>query len=85
VARPATRYDTLIARLSEAATANDPAPPDFAEYLGKVQANAYEVTDGDIRRLREAGYSEDVIFEQTVAVAVAAGLERLEASLGVLR
>jgi alkylhydroperoxidase family enzyme len=85
VARPATRYDALIARLRDAATTDDPAPPDFAPYLDKVRVNASEVTDRDIRALLDAGYSEDVVFEQTVSVAVAAGLERLEAALGVLR
>ncbi|HVR14488.1 MAG TPA: hypothetical protein VMS41_11935 [Gaiellaceae bacterium] len=49
-----------------------------------MRSNAYKVTDEDIQALRDAGYSEDVIFEQTVSVAVAAGLIRLEAGLGVL-
>jgi alkylhydroperoxidase family enzyme len=49
-----------------------------------VRSNAYKVTDEDIQALRDAGYSEDVIFEQTVSVAVAAGLERLKAGLEVL-
>ena len=44
----------------------------------------FGVTDEDIQALRDAGYSEDVIFEQTVSVAVAAGLIRIEAGLGVL-
>jgi alkylhydroperoxidase family enzyme len=49
-----------------------------------VRSNAYEITDADVQALKDAGYSEDVIFEQTVSVAVAAGLKRLEAGLGVL-
>ena len=60
------------------------APPEFAPYLDKVRRNAYKVTDEDVEALKDAGYSEDVIFEQTVSVAVAAGLERLEAGLEVL-
>ena len=60
------------------------APPEFAPYLDKVRKNAYKVTDEDIQALKDAGFSEDVIFEQTVSVAVAAGLERLEAGLAVL-
>jgi alkylhydroperoxidase family enzyme len=56
----------------------------LAPYLDKVRKNAYRVTDEDIRALKAAGYSEDVIFEQTVSVAVAAGLERLDAALEVL-
>jgi alkylhydroperoxidase family enzyme len=79
-----TRYDSLVERLRQAAQPDRQAPPDFAPYLGKVRRNAYEVTDEDIQALKDAGYSEDVIFEQTVSVAVAAGLERLEAGLKVL-
>ena len=54
-------------------------------YLDKVRRNAYEVTEEDVQALTDSGYSEDVIFEQTVSVAVAAGLERLEHGLRVLR
>jgi alkylhydroperoxidase family enzyme len=49
-----------------------------------VRRRAYEVTDGDVQALKDAGYPEDVIFEQTVSVAVASGLERLDAGLKVL-
>ena len=79
-----TRYDSLVERLREAARPERQAPPDFAPYLDKVRRNAYEIMDEDIQALKDAGYSEDVIFEQTVSVAVAAGLERLEAGLEVL-
>ena len=79
-----TRYDSLVEGLRQAARPDREAPPDLAAYLDKVRRNAYRVTDEDIRSLKEAGYSEDVIFEATVSVAVAAGLERLEAGLEVL-
>jgi alkylhydroperoxidase family enzyme len=79
-----TRYDTLVEGLHRAASPDREAPADFAPYLDKVRRNAYKVTDDDIRALKDAGYSEDVILEQTVSVAVAAGLERLEAGLKVL-
>ena len=79
-----TRYDSLVEGLRQAARPDREAPPDLAAYLDKVRRNAYRVTDEDIRSLMEAGYSEDVIFEATVSVAVAAGLERLEAGLEVL-
>jgi alkylhydroperoxidase family enzyme len=84
LARPATRYDSLVERLREAARPHREAAPQFAPYLDKVRRSAYTVTDGDIEALKAAGYSEDVIFEETVAVAVAAGLERLDAALEVL-
>jgi alkylhydroperoxidase family enzyme len=79
-----TRYDSLVERLRQAAQPDREAPPELASYLDKVRRSAYKVTDEDIQALRDAGYSEDVIFEQTVSVAVAAGLMRLEAGLGVL-
>jgi alkylhydroperoxidase family enzyme len=84
LARPATRYDTLVEHLREAARPDREAPPQLAAYLEKVRKNAYKVTDEDIEALKGAGCSESLIFEQTVAVAVAAGLERLEAALKVL-
>jgi alkylhydroperoxidase family enzyme len=82
--KPVTRYDTLVERLREAAQPDREAPPVFAPYLDKVRRSAYQVTDEDVRALQDAGYSEDVIFEQTVSVAVAAGLARLEAGLEAL-
>jgi alkylhydroperoxidase family enzyme len=80
-----TRYDEPIARLREAAQPVRPAPFDFAPYLDKVRRHAYKVTDRDVQALKDAGHSEDEIFEQTVSAAVAAGLERLEAGLKALR
>jgi alkylhydroperoxidase family enzyme len=82
--RPTTRYDALVEQLREAAQPDREAPPGFAPYLDKVRRNAYLVTDEDVQALKDAGYSEEVIFEQTVSVAVAAGLERLEAGLEAL-
>ncbi len=84
MAAPATRYDTLVERLREAAQPEREAPPELGPFLDKVRKNAYKVTDADVQALKDAGFSEDVIFEQTVSVAVAAGLERLDAALGAL-
>jgi len=58
--------------------------PALEPYLDKVRRDATSVTDRDVEELVAAGVSGDEIFEQTVAAAVAAGLERLEAGLGVL-
>jgi alkylhydroperoxidase family enzyme len=76
-----TRYDDLIAELREAARPDRPAPPEFAAYLEKVRTRAYTVTDADVEALKQAGHSEDEIFEQTVSAAVAAGLLRLDAGV----
>jgi alkylhydroperoxidase family enzyme len=67
-----------IAELREVVAASAPAPAEMAVYLQKVRDRAYAVLDGDIEALREAGFSEDAIFEQTVAVAIAEGLRRLD-------
>ena len=79
-----TRYDELVAELREAAQPAGAAPEAMAEYLTKVRQDAPTVTDADVEALKAAGLSEDEIFEQTVAVAVAAGLERLDAGLAAL-
>jgi len=55
-----------------------PAPAEMTDYLAKVRDRAYAVTDRDIDSLEEEGFSEDAIFEQTVAVAIAEGLRRLD-------
>jgi alkylhydroperoxidase family enzyme len=80
-----TRYDELIERLRAAAQPGRAAPPEAEAYLAKVRTRAHTVTDGDLAQLKAAGLSEDEIFEHTVAVAVEAGLERLQAALRVVR
>jgi alkylhydroperoxidase family enzyme len=61
------------------AAAPEPAAA-LAPYLEKVRSHAYTVTDGDVAALKEAGLSEDEIFEATVAVAIGEGLRRLGAA-----
>ena len=56
----------------------------MAAYLEKVRDRAYAVVDRDIEALREAGFSEDAIFEQTVVVAIAEGLGRLDRATEVI-
>ena len=84
VSLPATRYDALIAEL-RCALPDREAPGDFGPYLDKVRRHAYTITDEDVQALKDAGHSEDEIFEHTVSVAAAAGLERLDAGLRTLR
>jgi alkylhydroperoxidase family enzyme len=69
-----------IAVLRDVVVASAPAPPEMGAYLEKVRDRAYSVVDRDIDALRDAGFSEDEIFEQTVAVAIAEGLRRLDLS-----
>jgi alkylhydroperoxidase family enzyme len=79
-----TRYDELITRLRDAAQPERPAPAEMLRYLEKVRLHAYKVTDRDINELKDAGFSEDEIFEHTVSAATAAGLDRLDAGLRTL-
>ena len=46
--------------------------------------SAQPLTDADVEALKAAGCSEDEIFEQTVAAAIAEGLRRLDAADEVL-
>jgi alkylhydroperoxidase family enzyme len=80
-----TRYDEPIARLREAAQPGRPAASELDAYLEKVRLQAYKVTDRDVDKLKAAGFSEDEIFEHTVAAATEAGLERLAAGMATLR
>jgi alkylhydroperoxidase family enzyme len=73
-----------VAALREVVAAMPPAPEQMTPYLGKVRERAYTVTDADVEQLKAAGFSEDEIFEQTVAVAIAQGLRRLDAAMEVL-
>ena len=71
-------------RLRATVAATPPAPQAMAAYLWKVHERAYTVVDGDVEALEAAGFSEDEIFEQTVAAAVAEGLRRFDRSDEVL-
>jgi alkylhydroperoxidase family enzyme len=61
-----------------------PAPEAMDGYLRKVHERAYAVVDADVDALKAAGLSEDEIFEQTVAAAIAEGLRRLDRADEVL-
>jgi len=54
------------------------APPAMDAYVAKVHNGAFTITDGDVEDLKRAGITEDEIFEQTVAAAIAEGLRRLD-------
>jgi hypothetical protein len=61
-----------------------PPDPRLASYLAQVHAEAYKVTDREVQALKDAGVSEDEIFEQTVAAAISEGLRRLDAAEAVI-
>ena len=59
-------------------------PPGLQPYLEKVRRHAYRVVDGDVAALRSAGWSEDALFEATIATAVGEGLRRIDIGLAAL-
>jgi hypothetical protein len=61
-------------------------PPDarMTPYLAKVRERAWQITDADVQALKDAGATEDEIFEQTVATAISEGLRRLDAAQRVV-
>ena len=59
-------------------------PRELAAFVDRIAQHAYDVTDDDVRALRQAGYSEQAIFEITASAAVGAGLARLERGLAAL-
>jgi hypothetical protein len=54
--------------------------PRMEGYLDRVRTRAYAITDADVQALRDAGISEDEVFEQTVAAAISEGLRRWDAA-----
>jgi hypothetical protein len=74
----------LAAVVRQAAAFSGAVPTELAQYVHKVSQFAYKVTDEDVAALREAGYSEDQIFELTVSIALGAGLSRLKVGRAAL-
>src|SRR5258708_13341353 len=50
----------------------------------KLEARPWTVTDDDFTKLRQAGYSEDQIFELASAAAAGAGVKHFETVLAPL-
>jgi hypothetical protein len=63
----------------------DTIPPDLVSYVKKIALQAYKTTEEDIDAIRNAGYSEDAIFEITLSAAIGAGMARLERGLAALK
>lgn len=79
------RHEGVIERLRQAAPEAPAELPEPARrYAAKVRERAFTVTDADVAALGDAGLDTDAIVELTVATALAAGLERLDAGLRAL-
>ena len=55
-----------------------PVPEELGPYLGKLARHAYRIVDEDIDALRNAGYSDEAIYEITLVGAFGASLVGLE-------
>ena len=60
-------------------------PQELSSYVDKVALHAFKVTDADIEALRDAGYSEDAIFELTLCAALGAGIVRLDRAIAAMK
>jgi hypothetical protein len=84
------RYGVLDAPAAADATlrwaaycGEDLAEP-LSGYVEKLRQHAYRVQDDDIELVRDAGYSEDQVFEVTIATALGAGDACLRVGLSAL-
>jgi alkylhydroperoxidase family enzyme len=60
-------------------------PEPLAAYAAKVRDQSYRIGDADFAGLAAAGLSDDAIFEITIAAAVGAALQRLDAGMNAVR
>jgi hypothetical protein len=64
----------------------DPLPDPLAQgYVETIRRHAYKLTDRRLEELAQAGWTDDQIFELTVAAAFGASKRRLDAGLRALR
>jgi alkylhydroperoxidase family enzyme len=70
--------------LDRARSGKGQVPEALREFVEKVCDRPWTVRDEDFTRLRAAGYSEDQLYELTLACALGAGLERFDAGLRAL-
>jgi hypothetical protein len=63
----------------------DPLPDPLAQaYVETIRRHAYKLTDRRLEELAQAGWSDDQLFELTVAAAFGAAKRRLDAGLAAL-
>jgi hypothetical protein len=75
---------TADAALRRAAYCGEGLAEPLSGYVEKLRQHAYRVQHHDIERALDAGYSEDQVFEVTIAAALGAGDVRLRAGLSAL-
>jgi hypothetical protein len=84
-ARLRTGPGKLSPQTRAAAIDADPLPDPLAQgFVETIRRHAYKLTDRHLEELGEAGWTDDQIFELTVAAAFGAAKWRLEAGLAAL-
>jgi len=68
----------------QAAFANENAQPALHSLIEKVTHQAYKIVDKDIDAARQAGFSEDQLFELIICAAVGQASRQYEAGLAAL-
>lgn len=69
----------------KAALLGEQLPAPISTYVSKIEGESHHITDSDVADLLAAGYSEDAVFEITLAAAIGASARRLEAGLLALQ
>ncbi|MFL6263190.1 MAG: hypothetical protein ACJ76Y_26130 [Thermoanaerobaculia bacterium] len=59
-------------------------PAGLRDFVDATALHAYRITDEEVQALRQAGWSEDEIFEIALSAAIGGGLARLERGLAAL-
>lgn len=71
--------------LREAAFRGVELPAPLDAYVAKIHNESNRVTDHDVAGLLASAYSEDAVFEVTLAAAIGAANRRLDAGLAALQ
>jgi hypothetical protein len=72
-------------RLRQAAYRGDSLQPALGEYVVRLRDESHRISDDDIQGLLKAGFSQDAVFELTVAAALGAAGQSLEAGLRAIQ
>jgi hypothetical protein len=84
-ARLRTGPGALSPQTRAAAIDGDPLPDALAQgYVETIRRHAYKLTDRRLEEIAQAGWSDDRVFELTVAAAFGAAKRRLDAGLRAL-
>jgi hypothetical protein len=76
---------SLDAAVRRRAAEGGPLPdPPADRYVQTIHRHAYRIVDRDVQELRESGWSQDQIFELSIAAAFGAARRRLEAGVEAL-